>query len=67
VFGCLAVNKSTNISGKYTTGYCKNKTKAVTLIIIIIIIFDEKYGKMLQRKKIAELAQRNRMSKYSTH
>jgi hypothetical protein len=62
----LAVNKNTNISGKYTTGYCKNKAKATTVIIIIIII-DEKYSEMLQRKKIAELAQRNKMSKYITH
>jgi len=63
----LAVNKSTNFSRKCTTGYCKIKAKAATVIIIIIIIFHEKYGEMLQRKKTAELAQRNRMSKYITY
>jgi hypothetical protein len=53
---CLAVNKSTNIAGKYTTGYCKNKAKAaaVTIMIIIIIItiiLDEKYGEILPKTK----------------
>jgi hypothetical protein len=50
VLGCLAVNKGANTSGKYTTGYCKNKAKAAT-VIIIIIIFDEKCGETLQRNK----------------
>ena len=67
MLGCLDVNKSTNISGKYTTGCCKNTAKAAAvmmMMIIIIIIFDEKYGEMLPRKKKVEVTQRNRMRKY---
>lgn len=51
---CLAVNKSTNIAGKYTTGYCKNKAKAAAVTIMIIIIttiLDEKYGEILPKTK----------------